>query len=96
MQWVAEGCNTTHARCRACCTHRSSANAACIVSGWLRLLRRALILKQYAKQLGEEDLQKLAAQTGGMSGRDLRDVCEITERRWASKVGGALGTRLVA
>jgi hypothetical protein len=30
--------------------------------------------------------QVLAARTPGMSGRDLRDICEQAERRWASKI----------
>jgi hypothetical protein len=40
----------------------------------------------YAKQLGDAELDSLARATPGLSGRDLRDVCEATERRWASKV----------
>ncbi|GFR42509.1 hypothetical protein Agub_g3400 [Astrephomene gubernaculifera] len=47
---------------------------------------RQLILKQYAQQLSDADLALLAERTPGMSGRDLRDVCEHTERRWASKI----------
>lgn len=50
--------------------------------------RRQQILKQYAQHLTDADLAALAGRTGGMSGRDLRDVCEHTERRWASKVRG--------
>jgi AAA+ superfamily predicted ATPase len=37
---------------------------------------RAQILKQYAKQLPEGDIGRLAAGTDGFSGRDLRDICE--------------------
>ncbi|GLC34025.1 hypothetical protein PLESTM_000145300 [Pleodorina starrii] len=47
---------------------------------------RRLILRQYAQQLSEGELGQLAERTSGMSGRDLRDVCEHTERRWASKI----------
>eukprot|EP00198_Chlamydomonas_reinhardtii_P007822 XP_001697159.1 predicted protein [Chlamydomonas reinhardtii] len=47
---------------------------------------RKLILKQYAQQLSDSELGQLAERTPGMSGRDLRDVCEHTERRWASKI----------
>lgn len=50
------------------------------------VMHRHLILRQYAQQLSERELEQLAERTGGMSGRDLRDVCEHTERRWASKV----------
>lgn len=47
---------------------------------------RTAILKQYARHLQDTDIRQLAAATPRMSGRDLRDVCEQTERRWASKV----------
>eukprot|EP01024_Parvocaulis_polyphysoides_P026406 TRINITY_DN24073_c0_g2_i2.p1 TRINITY_DN24073_c0_g2~~TRINITY_DN24073_c0_g2_i2.p1 ORF type:complete len:219 (-),score=39.31 TRINITY_DN24073_c0_g2_i2:369-941(-) len=47
---------------------------------------RTDILKQYAQHLGEQEFQKLGQATAGMSGRDLRDVCEDAERKWASKI----------
>eukprot|EP01025_Chloroclados_australasicus_P065208 TRINITY_DN885_c0_g1_i1.p1 TRINITY_DN885_c0_g1~~TRINITY_DN885_c0_g1_i1.p1 ORF type:complete len:706 (-),score=89.64 TRINITY_DN885_c0_g1_i1:355-2406(-) len=47
---------------------------------------RSEILKQYAQHLSNDDLQKLGQATVGMSGRDLRDVCEEAERKWASKI----------
>lgn len=47
---------------------------------------RRQILERYAKQLGPQDLEALAAATPGLSGRDLRDVCENAERRWASRI----------
>ena len=47
---------------------------------------RELIFKQYAQQLSDSDIQKLAEQTEGMSGRDIRDICESTERSWASRI----------
>lgn len=47
---------------------------------------RGKILRQYAQQLTDAELQRLAAKTAHMSGRDLRDICEQTERRWASKI----------
>ena len=40
---------------------------------------RAKIFGGYAKQLNEEQLQKLAELSEGMSGRDIRDSCEIAE-----------------
>ena len=55
----------------------------------LSSLLRQLILRQYAQQLDDAALGRLAGATGGMSGRDLRAVGETTERRWASKVGPA-------
>lgn len=47
---------------------------------------RAQILQQYAKHLKEEDLATLAQITPGLAGRDLKDLSEQAERRWASKV----------
>lgn len=47
---------------------------------------RSLIIEQYAQHLTKSDVQKLVSETEGMSGRDLRDVCEQTERTWASKI----------
>ncbi|PRW44296.1 cell division cycle 48-like protein [Chlorella sorokiniana] len=47
---------------------------------------RVEILRQYACQLSDADLQTLARATPGMSGRDLKAVCDHTERRWISNV----------
>lgn len=47
---------------------------------------RADILKRYAAHLSEAAITQLAAATEGMAGRDLREICEQSERRWASKV----------
>jgi SpoVK/Ycf46/Vps4 family AAA+-type ATPase len=47
---------------------------------------RAEILKQYARHLSDAEVLALAAATPGMAGRDLKDVCEQAERRWASKI----------
>ena len=47
---------------------------------------RAAILKQYAQQLSVIELQELASLSQGLSGRDLRDVCDMAERVWASNI----------
>lgn len=47
---------------------------------------RADILRQYARHLGDAELLAVAAATPGMAGRDLKDICEQAERRWASKI----------
>ncbi len=47
--------------------------------------RSADILRQYARHLEDAELLAVAAATPGMAGRDLKDVCEQAERRWASK-----------
>lgn len=43
-------------------------------------------MQQYANHLSSEQLARIAEHTRGFSGRDLRDVCEQTERQWASKI----------
>ncbi|MCO5600730.1 hypothetical protein L7F22_054845 [Adiantum nelumboides] len=47
---------------------------------------REEIAAQYARHLTPDELTAIAASTEGMSGRDLRDICQQAERRWASKV----------
>ncbi|GAB2301047.1 hypothetical protein Dimus_035083 [Dionaea muscipula] len=47
---------------------------------------RQEIAAQYAKHLSKPELADFASVTEGMSGRDIRDVCQQAERRWASKV----------
>ncbi|XP_031394115.1 katanin p60 ATPase-containing subunit A-like 1 [Punica granatum] len=47
---------------------------------------RREIAAQYAKHLTEAELAEFAAATQGMSGRDIRDVCQQAERSWASKI----------
>ncbi|KAL9266873.1 Proteasome-activating nucleotidase-like protein [Drosera capensis] len=47
---------------------------------------RQEIAAQYAKHLSKTELADFASSTEGMSGRDIRDVCQQAERRWASKV----------
>ncbi|KAI5059921.1 hypothetical protein GOP47_0024341 [Adiantum capillus-veneris] len=46
---------------------------------------REEISAQYARHLTPNGLAAIADATEGMSGRDLRDVCQQAERRWASK-----------
>ena len=47
---------------------------------------RAQILHQYAKHLSVEEVASVAKASPGMAGRDLKDISEQAERRWASKV----------
>lgn len=53
------------------------------------LFCRQQIMKQYATHLSDEDIAELAGATEGMSGRDLRDIAEQTERRTASKASAS-------
>ncbi len=55
---------------------------------------RAAIFARYARQLSDDDRRQLAEMTSGFSGRDIRDVCEQTERQWAARLirrGGGSG-----
>ncbi|XP_022132785.1 probable 26S proteasome regulatory subunit 10B isoform X2 [Momordica charantia] len=47
---------------------------------------RQEIASQYAKQLTKPELNEFARITEGMSGRDIRDICQQAERSWASKI----------
>lgn len=47
---------------------------------------RQEIASQYAKHLKDSDMVQFAVATEGMSGRDIRDVCQQAERHWASKL----------
>ena len=47
---------------------------------------RAAIFANYAVHLGEEELDTLGARSAGLSGRNIKDVCEHAERRWARKI----------
>ena len=47
---------------------------------------REEIASQYAKHLDNSEIVQFASATDGMSGRDIRDVCQQAERHWASKL----------
>ncbi|ETV67412.1 hypothetical protein, variant 1 [Aphanomyces astaci] len=47
---------------------------------------REAVFHRYAKQLTDEDLHQLAAATATWSCRDIKELCEYTERKWASQV----------
>ncbi|KAL9243486.1 hypothetical protein vseg_017367 [Gypsophila vaccaria] len=47
---------------------------------------RQEIAAQYAKHLTKSELFEFSLAAEGLSGRDIRDVCQQAERRWASKV----------
>jgi len=48
-------------------------------------IERAAIFGRYARQLPQDSLERLATASGGLSGRNILDVCKSTERRWACK-----------
>lgn len=47
---------------------------------------RGMIFSNYARHLSEDELKTLGEKSGGLSGRNIKDVCELAERRWARKV----------
>ncbi|MDH5656367.1 MAG: ATP-binding protein [Spirochaetia bacterium] len=44
---------------------------------------RSAIFSSYARHLNKEDLISISRAAEGLSGRNIRDVCEYAERRWA-------------
>ena len=47
---------------------------------------RGKILRMYAKHLGDKEIDELAEITRGLSGRNLKDLCQSAERVWTSSV----------
>mmetsp|Transcript_30860 Transcript_30860/g.60779 ORF Transcript_30860/g.60779 Transcript_30860/m.60779 type:complete len:263 (+) Transcript_30860:366-1154(+) len=47
---------------------------------------RKAIFKQYARHLEEKELEDLSSRAGGLSGRNIKNLCQDAERRWASKL----------
>ncbi len=47
---------------------------------------RSAIFSNYAQHLGEEDLKDMGERSEGLSGRNIKDICEFAERRWARKI----------
>lgn len=49
-------------------------------------LSRIAILRQYAANLTDTEAVQLAKKSEGLSGRNLKDLCETAERRWARRL----------
>jgi ATP-dependent 26S proteasome regulatory subunit len=47
---------------------------------------RAAIFSNYAKQLTAEDCLHLSTKTETLTGRNIKDICELAERRWARRL----------
>ena len=77
-----------------CATNRKRDLDAALVSRFDMMIRydlpdlktRGEIFGRYAKQLGKKELTALAEASGGLSCRDIRDVCQHAERQIGSKV----------
>ncbi|MDY6934096.1 MAG: ATP-binding protein [Spirochaetota bacterium] len=50
------------------------------------LRERASIFSTYAAHLNEGELEALARVCDGISGRNIKDICEFAERRWARRL----------
>ncbi len=47
---------------------------------------RAAIFSNYAKQLSDDDCIHLGTKTDTLTGRNIKDICELAERRWARRL----------
>ncbi len=47
---------------------------------------RSSIFGNYARHLTEEECKQLGERSEGLSGRNIKDTCEFTERRWARTI----------
>jgi SpoVK/Ycf46/Vps4 family AAA+-type ATPase len=47
---------------------------------------RAAIFSNYARHLSEDECAHLGDRSDGLSGRNIKDICEFTERRWARNI----------
>lgn len=47
---------------------------------------RASIFSGYAKHLTEDECRHLGIKTPDCTGRNIKDICELAERRWARKI----------
>ncbi|KAG7402134.1 hypothetical protein PHYBOEH_005697 [Phytophthora boehmeriae] len=77
-----------------CATNRKQDLDAALISRFDLCIRynlpdektRRAVFSRYAKQLSEEDLMQLATVSSQLSCRDIKEICEYAERKWASKV----------
>ncbi|HNX23333.1 MAG TPA: ATP-binding protein [Spirochaetota bacterium] len=47
---------------------------------------RAAIFGNYARQLSDDDCLHLGTKTETLTGRNIKDICELAERRWARRL----------
>uniref|UniRef100_A0AAV1V1L9 AAA+ ATPase domain-containing protein n=1 Tax=Peronospora matthiolae TaxID=2874970 RepID=A0AAV1V1L9_9STRA len=77
-----------------CATNRKQDLDAALISRFDLSIRynlpdektRQAVFARYAKQLSDEELSQLAAVSPHLSCRDIKEICEYAERKWASKV----------
>ncbi|TDH70621.1 uncharacterized protein CCR75_005136 [Bremia lactucae] len=49
-------------------------------------ISRHAVFRRYAKQLSNEEISQLASVSSQLSCRDIKEICEYAERKWASKL----------
>ncbi|KAH7479481.1 hypothetical protein PRIC1_008974 [Phytophthora ramorum] len=77
-----------------CATNRKQDLDAALISRFDLCIRynlpdektRRAVFSRYAKQLSGEELSQLATVSPQHSCRDIKEICEYAERKWASKV----------
>ncbi|CAI5729318.1 unnamed protein product [Peronospora destructor] len=77
-----------------CATNRKQDLDAALISRFDLSIRynlpdektRRAVFARYAKQLSDKELTELAAVSPQLSCRDIKEICEYAERKWASKV----------
>ncbi|KAL3666551.1 hypothetical protein V7S43_008180 [Phytophthora oleae] len=77
-----------------CATNRKQDLDAALISRFDLSIRynlpdektRRAVFARYAKQLSGDELSQLAAVSPQLSCRDIKEICEYAERKWASKV----------
>jgi SpoVK/Ycf46/Vps4 family AAA+-type ATPase len=47
---------------------------------------RAAIFSNYAKQLSDAECNFLGSKTENLTGRNIKDICELAERRWVRRL----------
>ena len=50
------------------------------------LEERIAIFGNYAQHLSTNELERIGQESEGVSGRNIKDICEQSERKWASKI----------
>ncbi len=89
-----EGFDTNQRTTLICATNRRTDLDAALLNRFDLILRfdlpdestRRDVFARYAQHLTSAELQKLAAATKGASCRDVKEICEDAERRFASLV----------
>lgn len=89
-----DGIDSTESTLTIGATNRMADLDSALISRFDQIIRfpfpnaeeRAEIFSSYAKQLTSDECQHLSSKTGTITGRSIKDICELAERRWARKL----------